>query len=439
MFEKELHNAPAETSQQGDLFHNYELRDWDYGPRNYKILLIAIIFNLSALFIVAQTDLLTQRGCETPWVGSVCQVLDMAYVSTVIYGTTTEYADEEYQPTDIDDSEVVFVDVSGAEPQFVYPYDYFCLANPVQCAEQQAAAQQTDTASYTTTPTPYPTPYPTTSGGDMMAKAPVLPKQNPNSVTGDTPDSPFSIGNDSTTNKKGRNKKGGDDEQNTAQNDGNSNTGADPKPLTSEQVESVVINKQPLTDFADGVAIKWATKQVDLAQKVNVVLNGVITEEGKLDRNKSKFDTNKQQGDPQMIDVAKSAFEALGDSGYLFYLKAAGLDKFTATLSQNDETISITISSPQKSEERAKSVSSQIAFAIMLGKVKVKNPSDERTLLDAAKAGSDGKNFVLSFTLPKPVAQEMINRKLQEAQARKAQQQQPNSGASRTPEGHLAQ
>jgi hypothetical protein len=112
-----------------------------------------------------------------------------------------------------------------------------------------------------------------------------------------------------------------------------------------------------------------------------------------------------------MIDVAKSAFEALGDSGYLYYLKAAGIDKFTATLTQSDDELSIVISSPQPSEQRAKRVSSEIGLAIMIGKANVKNPSDERTLLDAAKSTSDGKNYVLSFTIRKDVAQEMINRK----------------------------
>src|SRR5688500_8793787 len=138
MFEKELYNAPpAEKSQQGDLFHNYEMRNWDFGPRIYKILAIAVVFNLGALFIVAQTDILTRRGCDSPWVGSVCQVLDMAYVSTVVYGTPTDYVDEDYEQTELDDAEVVFVDVSGEEPQLEYPSDYWCIANPVQCAERQ--------------------------------------------------------------------------------------------------------------------------------------------------------------------------------------------------------------------------------------------------------------------------------------------------------------
>src|SRR4030095_942561 len=97
MFEQELYKAPpAEKSKEGDLFHNYELRNWELSPRIYKILAISVIFNLGALFVVAQTDLLTRRGCESPWVGSVCQVLDMAYVSTVVYGSPDDYVDVGY-------------------------------------------------------------------------------------------------------------------------------------------------------------------------------------------------------------------------------------------------------------------------------------------------------------------------------------------------------
>lgn len=67
---------------------------------------------------------------------------------------------------------------------------------------------------------------------------------------------------------------------------------------------------------------------------------------------------------------------------------------------------------------------------LMIGKATAKNPSDERTLLDGAKVTAEGKNFVLNFAIPKDVAQEMINRKLKEAQAKKQQMQQPNSSDS---------
>ena len=196
--------------------------------------------------------------------------------------------------------------------------------------------------------------------------------------------------------------------------------------MTSETVNAVEINKKPLTDFADDVATKWDAKEVDLNQDFTIVLNGVLTKDGKLDKDKSKFDVSKQKGDPKMIDVGKAALEALGDSGYLTYLKLLGVDKVNATLVQDDKTITVIITSSQKTPERAKTVADGLQGAIMLGKLKTNNPSDERTLLDGATVTSDGKSFVLNFVIPKPVAQEMITRKLKEAQAKKAEQQKPS-------------
>ncbi len=423
MFEQESQrSAPVVRTQEGDLFHNYEIRHWHHGRHSYKVLIASTIITFSTLLLIAQTDLLTRSGCDSPWVGSVCQVLDMTYVGTVLYGTESEYVDQAYEEINLDDSEITFIDVSGETPPITYPEGYFQIANPVQYAEL-VAAQQNATSGYTV-----PTPYPST--GSMMGKAPVYPKYNPNTVTGPIPDSPFPT-NDTNTNTS-PSSKGKNNTSNVVDTNGTSNTEAVPPPLSSEAVDAVVINKQPLTDFADGVALKWASKQIDLAQDVTVVLNGVIATDGKLDKNKSKFDPTRQKGDPQMVDVAKSAFEALGASGFLFYLKAAGIEKFTATLTQDNENLSIVISSPQRSEERAKSVASLVGVAITGGKVKAQNPSDERTLLDAAKLTYDGKNTVLNFTIPKQVAHEMINRKLQEAQAKKSESQKPNSVSART-------
>lgn len=67
-----------------------------------------------------------------------------------------------------------------------------------------------------------------------------------------------------------------------------------------------------------------------------------------------------------------------------------------------------------------------------------KDPSDELTLLNGATVTADGSNFVLNFAVPKPIAQEMINRKLKEAQAKKAQQVQPNGNASVKPQENTA-
>jgi hypothetical protein len=147
---------------------------------------------------------------------------------------------------------------------------------------------------------------------------------------------------------------------------------------------------------------------------------------------KSKFDATKEKGDKKMIEVAKSALTAVGDSGFLTYLRSLDVEKFTVTLVQDADNITAVISSPQKSEERARKISSGMSGYIMIGKTTAKNPSDELALLEGAKVTSEGKNFIINFTMPKPIAQEMINRKLKEAQAKQAAQPQPNGTATTT-------
>ena len=128
-----------------------------------------------------------------------------------------------------------------------------------------------------------------------------------------------------------------------------------------------------------------------------------------------------------MIDVAKAAIEAVGDSNFLSYLKSLNVDKISITLVQDDTQVTAVITSTQKTAERASSIASGLNSYISIGKFKFSDPkADERVLLDSAKVTADGKNFVFNFVLPKPIAQDMINRKLKEAQAKKALEQKPN-------------
>ena len=58
MFEQSLYNVEtpaAAPASEGDLFHNYEIKNWEFGPRIYKILGAAGAVNLLALLVFAQT------------------------------------------------------------------------------------------------------------------------------------------------------------------------------------------------------------------------------------------------------------------------------------------------------------------------------------------------------------------------------------------------
>ena len=431
MFEQSLFNQePTETpvSHEGDLFNNYEIRNWNYSPRLYKIIAASAAVNILFLLIAAQTSLLTTKGCDSPFVGKVCQVLDTVYVSSLLFGTDREYVDQAYQKTELADADVTFVDVSNDAPPLEYPAGYFALANPGQASPFDQ--MNNPLAGYNAGNFPpvgqVPPPLPQ---DNLLNKSQNLPKPNPNAVTGPLP----SFDNDDTTvatnGKNGGKKPAANSEANTGQKTPDANKAEPtPTPMSSEAVADPPLNKRPLADFADSILAQWSSNQIDLNQPFTIVLNGVINKDGMLDRDKSKFDPTKQKGDQKMIDVAKSAIEAVGDSGYLNYLRSLNVEKVTITLVQDDKQITAVVSSSQKTPELAKTISSGLNNYIAIGKLKFSDPaSDERKLLDGAKVTADGKNFVLNFAIPKDVAQEMINRKLKEAQAKKQQIQQPNS------------
>ncbi|MEP7214331.1 MAG: hypothetical protein ABI791_14730 [Acidobacteriota bacterium] len=440
MFEQQLYEREAADikTQEGDLFNHYEIKGWEPSKRLYQILALSAILNVSLLAFVGGTNLLTRRGCESPFVGRVCEVLDMAYVGSILLGTERAYVDEAYDKIDLADSDITFISRDGDNAPLSYPEGYFKLANP----EQFAAAQNvTDPmAGFPNsgfTPGPIPgIPYTPMPQNDLLNTKPITPKYNPNPIKGSEPDSPFEVSGDNPTIAKGGRKgKGGiatDANANAATPDETAAANAQPQPtpLSSEAVTTLEVNKKPLTDFADMVATQWSAKQIDLNQPFTVSLDGVLTNEGKLDPKKSKFDTTKEKGDPKMINVAKEALEAIGQSGFLTYLRSLGVDKVNIYIVQDENQISAVITSSQKTPERARTISSGLNNYISFGKAAANDPSDELTLLNGASVTADGSNFVLNFAVPKPIAQEMIDRKLKEAQAKKAAQPQPNGNAA---------
>lgn len=443
MFEQSLYEQPQMPPHADDvkLFENYEIRTWDAGSRIYKILGISAIANILAVAVIAQTSLLTMKGCDSPLVGRVCSVLDTVYVSSLLFGTEREYIDAAYDQTKIDDMEVTFIDVSNVDPGLNYPESFVDATTgatvpmlPRFAVQDPMLAMNNGMGDIDVGSLPNQFPMPTT-GGSLLDTPQVLPKENPNVISGDLPS--FNNGTTSTyTPPKPRRTPRPKNLNNLPDLDDNDLAEAKPSPtpttevlptpMSDTDIKNVPINKRPLVEFADGVAEKWESKEVDLNQPFTVVLNGVLAADGSLDPKASKFDVTKQKGDEKIIDVGKAALEALGKSGYLTYLKNLNVDKFNATLVQDENQITVVISSAQKTPEAAKTVASGLGVAISVGKQITEDPSDERTLLNGAKVTADGKNFTLNFAIPKPIAQEMINRKLKEAAMKRAAQPKPS-------------
>ncbi len=438
--------------QEKGIFEGYEIPNWNLTPRIYKIIGAAAIFHLLVIAFVAQTNLLTKKGCDSPFVSQICQVLDTVYVGSMLAGTDTDFVSKDYEKTELADADITFIDATGETPPLEYPEGYFAVANP----DDFVMMQNGDFPMNNPIPG-FPMNPPIQNSTDLMNTPQVVPTPNDDAIKGQIPDSPFSFGTNPipyTAPKRIKTPKlpkiknisppklpdlsGDTIAENTNKNaEKDANKEAVQKiqpPVTSESVTEFQPNKKPLEDFADEILAKRADKQnkLDLTKSFKVVMSGVLTEDGKLDPKKSRYAKLKdeEQGDQEMVDIAKDAIEAINNSGLFYYLKTLGVDKVDFTLIQDDKQIYAVISSSQKDENKAKTISSGFNNLLSLAKLTVKE-AELKTLLDSAKVEPQGKNFVLNFTIDKPTAQQMIEKKLQEAEA-KAKEKQPNGAAQNT-------
>ncbi len=444
--------------QEKELFKSYEIKNWELSPRIYKIIGVSLMANLLVLFVAGQINL-TQKGCDTPFVSGICQVLNTVSIGSALLGTDEEYVSKEYVKNELEDADITYIDVSSDTPPLKYPEGYFALANP----NDFAAMQNPDFPAMPTIDG-FPNNRIVSGGTDLMNTPQVVPTPNDNAVKGTVPDSPFSFGSENPpvkippykggksqiyTRKLPKIKndspkmlpsdeelagktKGKDSKDKTEEKQPDENQ----PPVGSDAVTAVEINKKPLEDFAETVLAKTAAEnkqKIDLTKPFMVVMDGVISKDGKFVRAKSKY--VKSAGDQEMIDVAKEAIEAIGNSGLLGFLRNLDVEKINFTLVQDDKQIYAIIASDQKSPERANTLTSGfnglLKSAYLLDSTGMKKlGDDEKILLNSAKTSSKDKQFILNFAMPKKDAHDMINRNLEkEAKKREAEKNKPNSTA----------
>jgi len=407
--------------EQKSFLQDYEIKNWEFNPRIYRILGLATLLNFLILFSVAQSNLLQTKACDGPLVGKVCQVLDMIYVGAKLFTGDRGYVVREYEKTSISDSdEVIWVDETGKGPAFSYPAGYF---KPEESEEPIGDESLTDNTVAEVLPTPIPyVPAPRSSDNGLFERKQKLPKRNRNVVRGDLPDDP--LGNiegddDDGKNKKlknkspdklpklddttAKNKKTEDKKKDDKKNPIAENSAKSSKPVGNKDI----INRKPLDDFADEVLAKWQEKKVDLSSKFKIKMIGKLDKNGKLDSKRSRF--IEASGDPSMVEVAKRAIESVGDSGWLDYLSRFDVKGANFLFEQNDDKLYAIVDSSLPTIEKANTVATGLRglmqAALLLEKNGVKKlKKDEIILLKAAKVKSDGKILRINFELPKEIA-----------------------------------
>lgn len=187
-------------------------------------------------------------------------------------------------------------------------------------------------------------------------------------------------------------------------------------PVFAQETNDGKINRQPLRELGEYIKNKVESNEVDFDKPFKVVLEGVLTNDGRFDREKSKFISS--DGDAQMVEVAKNAIEAIGDSGVFTYLQNFGGEKIKLTVAQNGETFSTIIESEQKDENRAKTMASGLNMIIEVVKLSDKNglqklDESSKIIIDSLQSPKiDGKNVIINFALPKQTFKEMLLRSL---------------------------
>lgn len=429
----------AEPLHEGDLFYHYEVRTWDIGPRIYKILGISAAANLLAFLVIATTPVLTMKGCDSPLVGGVCQVLDTLYVASTLFGTEREYADAVYDKTDIANADVTFVDVSGVTPPISYPEGYFQIANPEQYQAMLAMQNDPNFGAGSTMPGIPPGLAMTTpsQGHTIFDTQQNLPKQNPNAVSGDLPSGFGGSGGSTASNgNKPKPPKPDKTPKPDATPGGDTTAQATPSPSPADEGEvdkfGVYINKRPITELAKTTLEDVDAKKVNLATNFRVTVVGTLglASDGKtvMLKNAKLVPDPNIKNDPKMQEFIVNWIKAVSSAGWLGYFDV--IDKQSKlknkqvqfTVQQDDNDFYAVIKAQQSDANAANAA--QSGLNVILSAAAPAASGDTATFLQSAKAGQDGSFLVLNIHMPKQTVQEMVQRKLAES---KEPPNKPNS------------
>jgi hypothetical protein len=438
MFEQKLQDQEiaSQDAPPDQLFKDYEIKSWNVSTRIYQILGASIFLNLIAILVMGQSNLLTRKGCDSPLVGSVCQVLDMVYLGSDVLGTNTQYIDGEFVHTDLGDADITYLDLTGLDPPLKYPDGYFALANP---GSQLETIETSADGGFPNIPGDFK-PVPST-GTDLSGMPQVTPTPNNKLVDGTLPPPDVDDAGPNPTIAKTPPFRTG------PRGFGGSTRGTTPKTpkptpdptatataTTDDGLPSIVINRDPLRLFGEWVKGEIAQKNVDLASPFDISATGKLDKDGKIIDNTFKYNTVKTT-DPEMVNIVRAAIEAVNDSGYLKWLSEVSGKDLTLSIAQDNDFLTGTVQTEVESPRRASSLRTLFKLYIdqTIKKKQLSDKPDDKDdleILNNAQVETNGNKVIIQFKVPKAVAQALIKKKLIDNSA--AQEPLKPSGATET-------
>jgi len=342
--------------EEKELFEDYELKGWKLTPKIYKILGVAATFEILVFVVIGQFNLLSTKACDNAYVGKVCEVLDAAYIGTTFLNGDGWDKNPNYIHTKFEEMDETFVDVTNEEPPFTYPDGYFADREVTELVPPTDLDQTTiDPEQSPININPVPPSF-TPPKMNLQDRKQVLPKPNktkvdlPDSILGDNDAKPVKAKADKTPNKD----TGKPDDNSNMTTAKNGKDGETKELLDDEALLSFKPKQQPLDDFREAVKKTIVKDKVDLKAPFSITIDGVLTPEGKLDSDPKKTHYINPQGDQKMVDMAKSAIEAVNASGLFQYLNKLGGKRVIITLQQDQDNFTALLKSKIETEEKAK-------------------------------------------------------------------------------------
>lgn len=441
--------------EEKELFEDYEIPGWQPSPTLYKILGASALLHLFVFFTLSQFNLLQTKACDSPYVGKVCQVLDVVSLGSTLLGTDPDFVNKDYEKTEITEADITYIDVSRVEPPLKYPEGYFSIANPESAMDQSMLVPPSDMNSGFTP----------TSPSQLDLNAPqILPTPNNNVTNQPLPDSPFSFGDDTASAPKPSrmptytpprnrtpikkqpkiknespntlpnlngdetaNKNANTNTNQVAKNENANKSENSNKTVPESEEDKNKFNQLPLKNFGTKYGEQILKKDIDINAPFTIEVIGKLDENGKLINPVMKAAPG---SDPKMTEVAKEAIAAFSDSKLLRPLYDAGGRDVKITFAQNKDNLQAIIQTSAKNETDAKRLYNGVNLAMSLAKT-LRKGSDEAILMEKAELATQGKLFIINFLISNDEKNQMIEKSLNNLKKEKELEQkgQPNSVA----------
>lgn len=189
----------------------------------------------------------------------------------------------------------------------------------------------------------------------------------------------------------------------------------------NETAQEIKINKQPLQDLGAFVRDKIERGDLDLTEPFKVVVEGVLNKDGRLDKDidkqtkKPKSQFTVIEGEERIVTVAKTAIEAVSNSGWFGFLRNLGAEKLKITFAQDKDKIFVIAESEQATAEKANTMASALNILISAAKQYSNIDEDSKIILNGFKPATNGKIVIINFAIPAKTAHDMIERNLEKA------------------------